>query len=92
MLLVFSCCIQKRTKKDSFFINVQCVNQKVNDRNGLDYIFLWVNDTLLFSNTYYTNYIDSTRENLDDAVMGMRIATIDKANRDSLKIRIRVIS
>lgn len=47
---------------------------------------------MLFSNTYYTNYIDSTQGNLDDAVMGMRIAMIDKANRDSLKIRIRVIS
>lgn len=92
ILLVLSCCVEKRLKKDLFFINVQCVNQKTNDRNGLDYIFLWVNDTLLFSNTYYTNYIDSTRENLDDAVMGMRIATLDKANRDSLKIRIRVIS
>lgn len=50
------------------------------------------NDTLLFNNTYYTNYIESTMTNTDDAVKGMHLVDVEKKNRDSLKIRIRVIS
>jgi lipoprotein len=90
VLLLLSCCAHE--EKDVFSIYANFVNRKPNDRNGEDYIKLWVNDTLLFNNTYYTNYIESTMTNTDDAVKGMHLVDVEKKNRDSLKIRIRVIS
>lgn len=90
ILLLLSCCAHE--EKDVFSIYVHCMYKEPNDRNGEDYIKLWVNDTLLFSDTYYTNCVESTMTNMMDAIRGMHIADIDKKNRDSLKIRIRVIS
>ncbi|WP_321333083.1 hypothetical protein [uncultured Bacteroides sp.] len=91
IFLLFLGCTKNVNIKKPFFIYVNCKDSIWNDRNGEDYIKLWVNDSLLFSGTYYTNYIDSTQTNLDDA-LGMKVATIDKANRDSIKIRIRLVS
>ena len=90
VLLLLSCCAHEG--KDVFSIYVNFVNRKPNDRNGEDYIKLWVNDTLLFSDTYYTNCVESTMTNMMDAARGMHLADIEKKNRDSLKIRIRAIS
>lgn len=90
VLLLLSCCVYE--EKDTFTIYASFILEEVNDRNGEDYIKLWVNDTLLFSGTYYTNYVESTMTNLDDAVCGMRLADIERYNRDSLKIRIRAVS
>ena len=77
--------------KNTFYILVCSEEFKPNDRSGEDYVKVWVNDTLLFSDVYYTNYIDSTMTNLDDA-LGMDVGTINKYNRDSLKIRVRIVS
>lgn len=90
VLLLLSCCAHE--EKDVFSIYIYCMNRKPNDRNGADYIKLWVNDTLLFGDTYYTNYIESTQTNINDVVKGMHLVDIKKKNRDSLKIRVRAIS
>lgn len=91
IFLLFLCCTKTNVNKDPFFVLVRCENRVWNDRNNKDYIKLWINDSLLFAGTYYTNYIDSTQTNKDDA-LGMEIATIDKTNKDSIKMRIRLVS
>lgn len=63
-----------KSPKDSFFI---LVNLWSNDRSEKDYIKLWVNDSLLFKGPYFTNYIEETKDNIDD-VWGMEVATLSK--------------
>lgn len=58
-------------------------------RNGKDYVRLWVNDTLLFSDTFHINYVDSIPETWHNR---MEIATIPKSNQDSIKIRVRLVT
>lgn len=91
VFLLFLCCTKSNIKKESFFILVKCENRSWNDRNNEDYIKLWVNDSLLFAGTYYTNYVDSTQSKMDNA-LGMQVASIDKTNKDSIKIRILLVS
>ncbi|WP_321333064.1 hypothetical protein [uncultured Bacteroides sp.] len=86
--IFLSCCSRTKMKpeKDSFFIRVNLV---YNDRSGKDYIKLWVNDSLLFKKSYFTNY---TEENIDD-IWGMRVANLrKKKNEDSIRIAIRLIA
>lgn len=90
-ILLLTCCTGKGIKKNHFYILVHCANESWNDRTDKDYIKLWVDDSLMFDGTYYTNYIDSTQTNIDD-VWGMEVARIDKSNRDSIKIRLRLVS
>lgn len=85
LFFCFSCCVQKQ--EDTLLIQVKCRNRNVFDRNGEDYIKLWINDTLMFRGVYQVNTKDSI-----DAFYGMPVAVINKFNRDSLKIRIRITS
>lgn len=85
LFFCFSCCVQKQ--EDTLLIQVKCRNRNVFDRNGEDYIKLWINDTLKFRGVYQVNTKDSI-----DAFYGMPVAVINKFNRDSLKIRIRITS
>lgn len=85
LFFCFSCCVQKQ--EDTLLIQVTCSNRNVFDRNGEDYIKLWINDTLMFRGVYQVNTKDSI-----DAFYGMPVAVINKYNRDSLKIRIRITS
>lgn len=85
LFFCFSCCVQKQ--EDTLLIQVKCRNRNVFDRNGEDYIKLWINDTLMFRGVYQVNTKDSI-----DAFYGMPVAVINKYNRDSLKIRIRITS
>lgn len=85
LFFCFSCCVQKQ--EDTLLIQVTCSNRNVFDRNGEDYIKLWINDTLMFRGVYQVNTKDSI-----DAFYGMPVAVINKFNRDSLKIRIRITS
>lgn len=90
-ILLLTCCTEKGVKKNHFYILVHCANESWDDRTNKDYIRLWVDDSLMFDGIYYTNYIDSTQTNIDD-VWGMKVARIDKSNRDSIKIRLRLVS
>ncbi len=86
-ILLFSFCSkrEKESNKNSFFI---LVNLFDNSRSGKDYVKIWVNDSLLFSGSYFTNFSD---ENIE-GTWGMRVATFDKKDKDSIKIKLRLIS
>ena len=90
IFIFVSACIQNNKEESSVEILMNTWNHKFNDRNGQDYIKLWVNDTLLFSDTFHIDYVDSIEKTWLD--FRMKLATIHKANRDSVKIRIRLIS
>ena len=83
-------CTNRNKGKDFVDITVSSWNHILNDRNGEDYIRLWVNDTLLFSDTFHVDYVLSLRETWYD--FRMKVATVPKMNRDSIKIRIKLIS
>lgn len=90
--LLFSFCTESNIHKDVLCLFVRNCNNEFNDRNGLDYIKLWINDTLMFSGTYQTNFSGSIDSPLKEDAMGMEIANIDKVNKDSIKIKIRLIT
>jgi hypothetical protein len=53
-LLLLSCSKKEgESNKNSFFI---LVNLSDNSRSGKDYVKLWVNDSLLFSGSYFTDF------------------------------------
>ena len=83
-------CTNRNKGKDFVDITVSSWNHILNDRNGEDYVRLWVNDTLLFSDTFHVDYVLSLRETWYD--FRMKVATVPKMNRDSIKIRIKLIS
>lgn len=87
---VFLACTKGHKDEDSVDIIVRSWNQKLNDRNGEDYVKLWVNDTLLFSDTFHVSYVDSIHNGWYDMIM--KVATIPKTNQDSIKIRVRLVS
>lgn len=71
-----------------------------NGRNGKDYIKLWLNDSLIFSGLYFTEYNDTLPgvlvhpKDLKD-ILGMTIAVLNKKElnyKDSLKARLRFVS
>lgn len=86
-ILLFSFCSRKEKElnKNSFYILVNLFN---NSRSGKDYVKLWVNDSLLFSGSYFTNF---SEENIDE-IWGMEIASFNKPDKDSIKIKLRLIS
>lgn len=86
----FLSCTQNNEKDNSVSITIETWDHKSADRNGEDYIKLWVNDTLLYSDTYQVDYIDSLPETWYNS--RMKVATIPKMNWDSVKIRVRLIS
>ena len=89
-ILLFTFCSPREQEldKDSFYV---LVNLFDNDRSGKDYVKLWVNDSLFFSGSYFTNYNEETYENIDD-VLGMEVATFNKQGIDSVKIKLCLIS
>ena len=89
-VLLLLACTKGNRSEDSVGISVSSWNHVSNDRNGEDYVRLWVNDTLLFSDTFHVEYIDSIQDTWLD--YNMKVATIHKFNRDSVKIRIRLVS
>ena len=86
-ILLFSFCSkrEKESDKNSFFILVNLLD---NSRSGKDYVKLWVNDSLLFSGSYFTDF---SEENIDD-VWGMEVASFNKQGMDSIKVELRLIS
>ena len=85
-LLLLSCSKkEKGLNKNSFFI---LVNLSDNSRSGKDYVKLWVNDSLLFSGSYFTDF---SEVNVDD-IWGMKVASFNKQDKDSIKIKLRLIS
>ena len=90
-VFLFLLACTKRDKSENYVdITISSWNHTINDRNGEDYVKLWVNDTLLFSDTFYVGYIDSLPETWYN--IAMKAASICKTNRDSVKIRIRLIA
>lgn len=104
LLLLLSCCTKSNIRRNCFYILVNCTSNNWNDRNNQDYIKLWINDSLLFSGTYYTQYNDTIPDNLEEMetpygprvivdALGMEIVNLDKKKyQDSIKIRIRLIA
>lgn len=90
LLFLVACAKSNNKGEDSVDITVSSWNHISNDRNGEDYVKLWVNDTLLFSDTFHVEYIDSIQDTWLD--YKMKVATIHKFNRDSVKIRVRLVS
>ena len=86
LLLLLSCSKKEgESNKNSFFI---LVNLSDNSRSGKDYVKLWVNDSLLFSGSYFTDF---SEVNVDD-IWGMKVASFNKQDKDSIKIKLRLIS
>ena len=83
-------CTKGHKHEDLFEITVSSWKDKLNDRNGADYVKLWVNDTLLFSDTFHVRYDYNIR--VTWSYFRMKIATICKSKRDSIKLRIRFIT
>ena len=83
-------CTKGHKYEDLFEITVSSWKDGLNDRNGADYVKLWVNDTLLFSDTFHVRYNYCIRETR--SYFRMETATLHKMNRDSVKLRIRFIT
>ena len=104
VFLLLSCSTGSQRQHANFSIFVTCTSKNWNGRNNQDYIKLWINDSLLFSGTYYTQYNDTIPDEIEDLEtpfgpeiivdpFGMRVADLDKSNyQDSIKIRIRLIA
>lgn len=90
ILLLLTCCVSEVSKHDRFSISVLSRKKGYQDRNGNDYIKLWVNDSLLFSGVYYNRFNEETLDYFDE-FLGMEVASFDK-KEDSIKIRVRIIS
>jgi hypothetical protein len=77
------------TKKDenNFFIEITSFNKQGLERDSKDYIRCWINDSLIFNGLYKT-YYDSAW----DTYYGTEVANFDKRGRDSIKIKIRLIT
>lgn len=97
-LLLFAC--QSTPQKDLLSVIVYSPSNDWNGRNGKDYIKLWLNDSLIFSGLYFTEYNDTLPDafvhpkDLKD-ILGMTIAELNKKElnyKDSLKARLRFVS
>lgn len=50
LLMLLTCCVHKEyNEKECFNVNLECYNKTKTDRDGKDFIFCWVNDSLMFS-------------------------------------------
>lgn len=97
-LLLFAC--QSKPSKDLLSIVINSPSKEWNGRNDKDYIKLWLNDSLIFSDTYFTEYNDTLSdrfvppEKIKD-LLGMTIAELNKKKqsyKDSLKVRLRLVT
>lgn len=84
-LLFLGCA--KNQQQEKLLITVTSLNNNYTDREGKDYIKCWVDDSLLFSGVYKPIY-----DSLLDSYLGTTVAETSKSNRDSVKIRIRLIA
>ena len=83
IFFLFLACNKSDINQNFVDIQVHSLYREIGDRNGKDYVRLWVNDTLLFSDTIHTTLTAPCR---------MKAATILKSHRDSVKIRVRLVS
>lgn len=88
LLLLFSGCAEHSRINNEFIIRVDCGYK---ERNGKDYVKCWINDSLWFKGTYFNRFNDITLDYFEDCY-GMTVASFDKTGRDSIKVKIRIIS
>lgn len=95
---MFAC--QSKPSEELLSIVVNSPSKEWNGRNDKDYIKLWLNDSLIFSGTYFTEYNDTLPdsfvppEKIKD-LLGMTIAELNKKKqnyKDSLKVRLRLVT
>lgn len=82
VLLFLSNCSKDNRNNNYVDILIHSLNCEFGDRNGEDYVRLWINDTLLFSDTFHMDSSNFYR---------MKAVSIPKT-KDSVKIRVRLIS
>lgn len=96
--LLFAC--QSKPSEELLSIVINSPSKEWNGRNDKDYIKLWLNDSLIFSGTYFTEYNDTLPdrfvppEKIKD-LLGMTIAELNKKKqnyKDSLKVRLRLVT
>ena len=81
-------CINDSIPKNSFTIRVRT---GFKERTGKDYIECWINDSLVFRGLYVNKTDDQILDYHDDW-LGMKIASFNKNEYDSIKVKIRVTS
>lgn len=88
------------SREDFLAISIVNPSEKWNGRNNQDYVKLWLNDSLIFDGTYFTQFNDTVPnapkpfEEIKD-FFGMSVAWLNKKEmnyHDSLKIRLRLIT
>ena len=82
-------CINDSIPEDRFTIQV---DTGYKERTGKDYIKCWINDSLVFAGRYVNKSDDKKLIYYEDDWLGMEVAHFDKSGRDSVKIKVRVIS
>ena len=87
-LLLFSCCIKRKSQDNTFYMYVSLGGDV---RSGKDYIKCWIDDSLLFSGVYRDKYNANVIEYMGD-YLGMELPCFNKSNKDSVKIKLRLIS
>ena len=91
---------QQKSQEELLSIIVTSPSENWNGRNGQDYIKLWLNDSLIFSGTYFTQFNDTLPDvpkSFDEIkdFWGMNVALLSKKDmkyQDSLKIRLRLVT
>lgn len=88
LLMLLTCCVHKEyNEKEYFNVDLECYNNTKTDRNGKDFILCWVDDSLMFSGVYKTQY-----DSIYFMDCGPVIANFDKTGMDSVKIKICLLS
>ena len=88
MLALLAGCGNLSKKEEVFSIRV---DTGYSERNGKDYIKCWVDDSLAFSGTYRNRFNDMTLDYIEEC-FGMEAVRMAKGGRDSMKIKVRIIS
>lgn len=91
---------QQKSQEELLSIIVTSTSENWNGRNGQDYIKLWLNDSLIFSGIYFTQFNDTLSDapkSFDEIkdFWGMNVALLSKKDmkyQDSLKIRLRLVT
>ena len=91
---------QQKSQEEPLSIIVTSPSENWNGRNGQDYIKLWLNDSLIFSGVYFTQFNDTLLDvpKYFDEIKdfwGMNVALLSKKDikcRDSLKVRLRLVT
>lgn len=96
VFLVQAC--QSQPQEELLSIIINSPSEKWNGRNEQDYIKLWLNDSLVFSGTYYTQFNDTLSDSFVPRVKdrwGMTVASLNKKTMkycDTLKVRLRLVT